>query len=74
MSCVSPDAEACSHLPHLDGLVPAGGEDVVAAGQKGHAAHVVVVPVHCLQQELTLLTTFDIQYRYSVPVLSSQST
>jgi hypothetical protein len=46
--CVGPHTEACGHLPHLDGLVPAGGEDVVAAGQERHAAHVVVVPVHRL--------------------------
>jgi hypothetical protein len=48
VSRIGPDAEAGGHLPHLDGLVPARGEDVVAAGQEGHAAHIVVMPVHRL--------------------------
>lgn len=48
MTRVCPHAEAGLHLPHLDGLVPAAGHDVVPGGQEGDAAHVVVVAVHRL--------------------------
>lgn len=37
-----------SHFPGLDGLVPAGGVDHVAAGGERHRGHVVVVAVHRL--------------------------
>ena len=48
VSCVGSHAEPGANLPHLDGLVPAAGHDVVPGGQEGDAAHVVVVPVHRL--------------------------
>ena len=35
-------------LPHLDGLVPAGADDVVTGGKKADTAHVVVVTMHGL--------------------------
>jgi hypothetical protein len=68
VSRVGPDAEAGGDLPHLDGLVPAGGEDVVAAGQEGHAAHVVVVTVHSLKEKYHSYFCHTVQY-FEVPLL-----
>ena len=48
MTSVCSDTEAGLDLPHLDGLVPAGADDVVTAGEEADTADVVVVAVHGL--------------------------
>jgi hypothetical protein len=40
------DAVPRRHLPHLDGLVPAGGDDQIASRHERHAGDVVVVTQH----------------------------
>ena len=48
MTRVCPHTEASLDLPHLDGLVPAGADDVVTGGEEADTAHVVIVAVHRL--------------------------